>query len=209
MFCTFFICWRWLSQSLPPAPPPAFGLAFSFVAASCATALVSALICAAIALNRFAVALVLAALADTLVILVMYSWIFVAVVRQLVSRLVLVASGGSSSGNLLIGVGCFDQRLKVIFGAVVVGFGGVGLLLPLQHVVLVEVVAVIQLLEIKLELVLIRDRDIRADEGSLVVINALAKSDKVFVVVPFCVVRVFQCFLCLDVKRALTVVEVL
>jgi hypothetical protein len=59
------------------------------------------------------------------------------------------------------------------------------------------------LLEIKLELVL------GADEGSLVVIKALAKSGKVFVAIPFCAVRIFQCFLRLDVKRAPTVVEVL
>jgi hypothetical protein len=83
------------------------------------------------------------------------------------------------------------------------------LLLSLQHVVLVEVVAAVHLLEIKLELVLIRDRDIGADEGLLVVIEALAKSGKVLVAIPFCVVRIFQCFLCLDVKRAPTVVEVL
>ncbi len=83
------------------------------------------------------------------------------------------------------------------------------MLLSLQHVVLVEVVAAVHLLEIKLELVLIRDRDIGADEGLLVVIEALAKSGKVLVAIPFCVVRIFQCFLCLDVKRAPTVVEVL
>ncbi len=83
------------------------------------------------------------------------------------------------------------------------------MLFPLQHVVLVKVVAVVHLFEIKLELVLIRNHDVRADEGSLVVIEALAESGKVFVAIPFCVVRVFQCFLCLDVKRAPMVVEVL
>ncbi len=83
------------------------------------------------------------------------------------------------------------------------------MLLPLQHVVLVEVVAVVHLFEIKLELVLIRDRDVGVDEGLLVILKALAESGKVFVAVPFCVVRVFQCFLCLDVKRSPTVVEVL
>jgi hypothetical protein len=178
MFRTFFICWRWLSRLPPPAPPPAFGLAFSFIAASCVTVLVSALICAAIALNWFVVARALSALADALV----------ALVHQLVSQLVLVASGGSSSGILLVVVGCFDHRLKVILGAIVVGFGGIGSLLPLQHVVLVKVVAVVHLLEIKLELVLIRNCDVGADEGSLVVIEALAKSGKMFVAVPFCVV---------------------
>jgi hypothetical protein len=81
------------------------------------------------------------------------------------------------------------------------------LLLPLQHVILVEVVAVLHLLEIKLELVLIRSRDVGADEGLLVVIKALSESGKVFVAVPFCVVRLFQRFLCLDVKRAPTVIE--
>ncbi len=83
------------------------------------------------------------------------------------------------------------------------------MLLPFQHVVLVEVVAVVHLFEIKLELIFICNRDVGADEGLLVVIEALAKSGKVFVAVPFCVVRVFQCFLCLDVKRAPTVIEVL
>jgi hypothetical protein len=71
------------------------------------------------------------------------------------------------------------------------------------------VVAVLHLLEIELELVLIRDCDFGADEGSLVVIEALAESGKVFVTVPFCVVRIFQCFLCLNIKRAPTIVEVL
>ncbi len=169
----------------------------------------SALICAAIALNWFVVALVLAALVDALAIFGGVLTDFVAVVRPLVSRLVQFASGGSSSGVLLVGVGCFDQRLKVILGAVIVSFGGIGLLLPLQHVILVEVVAVVHLFEIKLELVLIRDRDVRADEGSLVVIKELAKSGKVLVAILFCVVRIFQCFLCLDVKRAPTVDEVL
>jgi hypothetical protein len=57
----FFICCRRLLQSPPPLPLVAFGLEFSFAAASCIMAAVSTLICATISATCFVVASVFAA----------------------------------------------------------------------------------------------------------------------------------------------------
>ena len=41
----------------------------------------------------------------------------------------------------------------------------------------------------------------------MVVIQALAECGEMFVALPFCVVRVFECFLGLDAKRAPPIIE--
>ena len=43
----------------------------------------------------------------------------------------------------------------------------------------------------------------------MVVVQALAERGEMFIAIPFCVVRVFQCFLCLGVEWAPTIVEML
>ncbi len=63
-----------------------------------------------------------------------------------------------------------DDRFEVLPGEFEIGFGGNGLLLPGEHVLFVEFVAVVDLLEIKLEFVFVGDGDIRSYEHNLVVV---------------------------------------
>ncbi len=53
-------------------------------------------------------------------------------------------------------------------------------------------VAILHLLQIKLLLVLVRDCDIGADEGLLIVVEKLSKGGEVLVTIPFCVVSVID-----------------
>jgi hypothetical protein len=63
--------------------------------------------------------------------------------------------------------------------------------------------------EVKLKFVVISYSDVQADEGALIVVKLLAKCCEVLVSVPLCVVGIFKCLLCLHVKGASAVVEVL
>jgi hypothetical protein len=118
-------------------------------------------------------------------------------------------SSGATTCVLCISVGRFHECFKVVLGVVVVAFDDGGLLLLILHFTLFEVVAVVHLLEVKLQFVLVGDGDVGADEGALVVIQALAERGEMFIAIPFCVVRVFQCILGLDVEWAPTIVEML
>jgi hypothetical protein len=132
---------------------------------------------------------------------------FVATVRKLVRRLIRVLASGTATCVLRVCVDCFHQRLEVLFGEYIVGLDGGGLLLPIKHYVLVEVVAVVHLLQVKLEFVFVRDCYAGADKRALVVVEAIPKGGEMFITIPLGVVCVFQCFLCLDVKGAPVVVQ--
>jgi hypothetical protein len=132
----------------------------------------------------------------------------VATVRELVCRLVLVLARGAAPRVLLKCVGCFHQRFKVLLGERVVGLDGGGMPLSIEHFVLVKIVAVIHLLQIKVEFVVIRDRDVGADEHALVIVEALPKGGRMFVTVTPGVVCVFQHLLHFDVKGAPAIVQV-
>jgi len=109
---------------------------------------------------------------------------------------------------LFVGVGGFDDALEVILRLDVVGFDDGWLLLPRQQFLLVEAVAVLDFLQIKLEFVVVGDGDVRSDEGALVVIKALSKCGEVFVGVPFGVVIFLQFLLGLHVEGTPLIVEV-
>jgi hypothetical protein len=109
------------------------------------------------------------------------SYRFVATVHELVCRLVLVLTYGTAACVLLVCVGRFHQRLEVLFGKLVVGLGGSGLLLPIEHFVFVKMVAVIHFLQVKLEFVFVRDCYDGADKCTLVVVKALSKGGEMFV----------------------------
>jgi hypothetical protein len=74
---------------------------------------------------------------------------------------------------------------------------------------LVKAVAIVDFLQIKLELVVVFDGDVRSDEGTLIIIEALPKCCEVFVSIPFCVVFLFEDLLCLDVERTPEFVQML
>jgi hypothetical protein len=80
---------------------------------------------------------------------------FVATVRKLVCRLILVLACGTAACVLLLCVGCFHQRLEVLLGKLVVSLGGGGLSCPIKHFVLVEMVAAVHFLQVKLEFVFV------------------------------------------------------
>jgi hypothetical protein len=75
---------------------------------------------------------------------------FVASVRKLIRRLVLVAAGGAATRVLFLGVGGLDKIFKIPLGVCVIQFDGHQLLFPIKHFVFVEVVAIVHLLQIKL-----------------------------------------------------------
>ncbi len=131
---------------------------------------------------------------------------FVATVSNLVCRRILVLASATATCVLLVCVGHFHQRLKVSFGKYVVGLDGGGLLLPIEHFVLVKVVAIVHLLQVELKFIFVRDCYVGANKRTLVVVEALPKDGEMFVAIPLGVVRVFQCFLCFDVKGAPAVV---
>jgi hypothetical protein len=118
----------------------------------------------------------------------------------LVGGFLAIASGRPSPSILFVGVGGFDDALEVGSRQVVVGRRGCWLLFPCQHLLLVEEVAIVDFLQIKLELVIVGDGDVRSDKGALIIIEALPECRKVFVSVPFCVVFLFDDLLCLDVE---------
>ncbi len=124
-----------------------------------------------------------------------------------IGRLVLVLASGTTTCVLLVCVGPFHQRLKVLFGEYIAGFDGGGLSLTIKHSVHAKVVAVVHLLQVKLEFVLFQDCYVGLDEHSLVVVEALPKGGEMFVTIPLDVVPIFQCFPCFDVKGAPTVVQ--
>ena len=109
---------------------------------------------------------------------------------------------------MFVGVGGFDDALEVYLCLVVVGFDGRWLLLPRQHFLLVEAVAVVDFLQIKLEFVVVGDGDVRSNEGALVLVEALSERGEVFVGVPFGVVIFLQFLLGMHVKGTPLVVEV-
>jgi hypothetical protein len=80
-------------------------------------------------------------------------------------------------------------------------------LLPIKHFVLVKVVAVVHLLQVELEFDIIHYCYVGADERTLVVVEALPEGGEMFVAIPLGVVRIFQCFLCFDLKGAPVVVH--
>ena len=86
---------------------------------------------------------------------------------------------------MFVGVGGFDDALEVILRFDVVGFDDGWLLLPHQHLLLVEAFAAVDYLQIKLEFVVVSDGDVRSDKEALVVIEALSECGEVFVGVPF------------------------
>ncbi len=109
---------------------------------------------------------------------------------------------------MFVGVGGFDDALEVSLRLVVVGFDVGWLLLPRQHFLLVEAVAVVNFLQIKLEFVIVGDGDVRSNEGALVVVEVLSERGEVFVGVPFGVVIFLQFLLGLNVEGTPSVVEV-
>ncbi len=94
-----------------------------------------------------------------------------------------------------------------MLGKLVVGLDGSGLSLPIKHFVLVEMVAVVHLLQVKLKFVFISDCYVGADKCALVVVEALPEGGEMFVAIPLGVVRIFQCFLCFDIKGAPAVAQ--
>jgi hypothetical protein len=116
---------------------------------------------------------------------------FIATVRKLVCRLVLVLACSTAACVLLVCVGCFHKHLKVLLGKLVVGLGDGGLSLPIKHFVLVEMVAVVHFLQIKLEFVFVFDCYVGADKRALIVIEALPEGGEMFITIPLGVVRVF------------------
>ncbi len=121
-------------------------------------------------------------------------------ISHLVGGFIAIASGYPSPSVLFVGVSGFDDALKVGLHQVVVGLRGCWLLFPRQHLLLVKAVAIIDFLQIKLELVVLGDGDVRSDEGTSIIIKALPECREVFVSVPFCVVFLFEDLLCLDVE---------
>ncbi len=67
-----------------------------------------------------------------------------------------------------------------------------GWLLLIEHLGLVKMVGFVHLPQIKLEFVIVHDRDVGSDEGALFIIKSLAKGGEVLVAIPLCVVRVLQ-----------------
>jgi hypothetical protein len=134
---------------------------------------------------------------------------FISNVGHLVGRFIAIASGPPSPSILFVGVGGFDNVLKVGSRQVVVGLCGCWLLFPRQHLLLVKAVAIIDFLQIKLELVVVSDGDVRLDEGTLIIIKALPECREVFVSVPFYVVFLFEDLLCLDVEGTPAFVQML
>ncbi len=121
-------------------------------------------------------------------------------VGYLVGRFIAIASGCPSPSILFVGVGGFDNALEVGLRQVVVGLCGCWLLFSHQHLLLVEAVAIVDFLQIKLELVVVGNGDVRSDKGTLIIIKALPECREVFVSIPFCVVFLFADLLCLDVE---------
>ncbi len=108
---------------------------------------------------------------------------------------------------LLICVSRFQQRLEVLLDEHVLGLDGGGLSLPIKHFVLVKMVAVVHLLQIKLEFVFVHNHYVGADKRTLVIIEALPEGGEMFVAIPLGVVCVFQHFLHFDIKGAPAVVQ--
>jgi hypothetical protein len=116
---------------------------------------------------------------------------FVAIVRKLVCRLVLVLACGTPTCVSLLCVGRFYQHLEALLGKLVVSLGGGGLSLLIKHFVLVKMIAVVHFLQVKLEFVFVHDCYVGADKCTLVIIEALPEGGEMFVTIPLGVVRVF------------------
>ena len=58
-----------------------------------------------------------------------------------------------------------------------------------------------------MELVLVRDGDVRSHEGGLVVVKTLPEGGELFVTISLGVVHVFKRFLCFDVKGSPAVIQ--
>jgi hypothetical protein len=108
---------------------------------------------------------------------------------------------------LLVCVGCFHQHLKVLLGKLAVGLGGGGLSLPIEHFILVKMVAVIHFLQVKLEFVFVCDCYIGADKHALGIVEVLPNDSEMFFTIPLGVVCIFKCFLCFDIKGAPAVIQ--
>jgi hypothetical protein len=132
---------------------------------------------------------------------------FSTTVRKLMRRLVLVLSRSTAPCVLLVCVGRFHQRLKVLLGEHVVGLDSSGLLLPIKHFVLVKMIAVVHLLQVKLEFVFTHNCYVRADKRMLVIVEVLPKGGEMFVAIPLDIVCIFQCFLCFDIEGAPAIVQ--
>ncbi len=127
----------------------------------------------------------------------------------MVGRFIAIASGCPSPSVLFVGVGGFEDALGVGSRQVIVSLRGCWLLFPCQHLMLVEAVAIIDFLQIKLELVVVSNGDVQSDEGALIIIKVLPECRELFVSVPFCVVFLFEDLLCLDVKGTPAFVQML
>ena len=92
---------------------------------------------------------------------------FVAILSHVVGAVVVVALSRTASAVLCVCVMQFDKCFKVVLCQIVVHLGGAVLLFPLHHLRLVKEVEVIHLLQVELELVLVRDGDIGVHEGGL------------------------------------------
>jgi hypothetical protein len=131
---------------------------------------------------------------------------FVAIVGMLVCTLLVLASG-TAMCILPVCIGCFHQCLEILFGKHVVGLDGGGLLLPIKHFVLVEVVAAVRLLQVKLEFVFVCNCYIGADERTLVVVEVLPEGSEMLSPIQLGVVRAIQCFLHFDIKGAPAIIQ--
>ncbi len=77
----------------------------------------------------------------------------------------------------------------------------------MEHFILVKMVAVVHLLQKKLEIVFVRDSNVRTEEHALVIVDALPEGSEMFIAIPLGVVSIFQRFLCFDISGATTVVK--
>ncbi len=73
---------------------------------------------------------------------------------------------------------------------IVVRFDGCGLALPFHHLSLVKQDGVIDLLEVELQLVFVKDRDVQPNQRILIIVELFPKGGQMLVAVPFCEVSI-------------------
>jgi hypothetical protein len=81
-----------------------------------------------------------------------------------------------------------NEPFEVQFGLIEIVLGGNRLVFPLRHLLFVEVIGCVHLLEVNLELVFVKDGDAKMLDAYLVAGEALAEGREVHVTVPLCVV---------------------
>ena len=120
-----------------------------------------------------------------------------------------VVLAGCAAAVLRIYFVVFDKPFEVQFGFVKIVLDSDGLVLPLCHLLFVEVVGRVHLLEVKLELVFVGDDESEALDANLVVVEAFSEGCEVDLTVPLCVVCQAQIFLGVDVERTPSCFEML